>query len=178
MEKKEITNIIETPFPEEAFVDPDDAVLVPGKAIWNFYDGSRIKHLFNPNLDLLIKRHLEAIIARKCGSQALSLFKDNPDDVRSQIMSRYGRAVCWQIQKYHNDTTDIAPDVIIKAERQVPFNLNELIYIEQNIQCYGSYNDPAIKQELKDLENKSRTENRAYLNSLLNTIKSSIQEKK
>lgn len=167
-----------TPFPEEGFVDSDNAKWTPGKPIWIFYDGDRTKHLFNPNLDQLIKRHLETIIAKKCGSQALSLFKDKPNDNRSQIMSRYGKAVCWQIQKYHNDTTDIAPDVMVKAERQVPYTLSELVYIEQNIQCYGSYDDPNIKQTLKDLDSQSKEARRKYLNSLLKSIASSLEEKK
>jgi hypothetical protein len=166
-----------TPFPEEGFVDPDDAVWVPGKPIWNFYDGCRIKHMLNPNLNKLITKYLEMIIAKKCGSQALSLFQNKPDDVRSQIMSRYGKAVCWQIQKYHYDTDEIAPEVIEKAERQVPFTLNELIFIEQNIKCYGNqYDEPNIKLALKDLDGQPRSAQRAYLNNLLNVVKTSTKD--
>lgn len=169
----------ETPFPEEGFVDADDAVWVPGKPIWNFYDGCRIKHLLNPNLDKLIQKYLATIIRKKCGSSASSLFQNNPDDARSQIMSRYAKAVCWQVQKYHNDTDKIAPEVIEKAERQVPFTLNELIFIEQNIKCFGNrYDEPNIKQALKDLDGQPRSAQRAYLNSLLKSIASSLEEKK
>ncbi len=166
-----------TAFPEEGFVDPDDAVWVPGKPIWNFYDGSGTKHLFNPNLDKLIQKYLATIIRKKCGSSASSLLQNNPDDARSQIMSRYAKAVCWQMQKYHNDTDEIDPEVIEKAERQVPFTLNELIFIEQNIKCYGNqYDEPNIKQALKDLDGQPRSAQRAYLNNLLTVVKTSTKD--
>ncbi len=178
MDKKETIENPDMPFMQEGFVDPDDAVWIPGKPIWNFYDGGSVKHMLNPNLNALIKKYLVEIISKKCGSSTAAFFQNNPDDARSAIMSRYSKAVCWQIQKYHNDTTDIPLATVEKAERQVPFNLSELIYIEQNIKCYGSYEDPNIKQALRDLKSQPQQANRDYLNNLLKNIASSLEEKK
>lgn len=163
------------PFPQEGLVEECD--FEKDGVMWNYYNGERFKHLMFPQIDTFHKQHKDSIITRKMGNQSAAFYLAHPTDEKSKTMDRYSKAVCWRLVKYLH-IRESHEDEVAYAEQQIPINLNELVFIEQNIGCIQPEKDPRVKQELKELADKPQSAHRTHLNALLGSIKAQIEEKK
>lgn len=170
MEKKTTTENPDTPFAQEGLVETDPADNPAGVLAWSYYDGSRVKAMMFPHFKSIVAENKHVIIKRKFGAEFLEYFKQHENTsypFTMQPIIRYAHAVCWRLLGDKTVRKPETTDALQRAERQIPLNIYELVYIMKE----DNHGTKDATELVKSFKNKSHAEQRKHLNEFLTSMK-------